>query len=507
MDEDKKKEAADTEAAEIKKEIEKIEKDENTDEPAKQSVADENNTESDSSEKENKKPEIKVIDGNKKKKPRKKKAKPPKKASNIKKLKAMKPNKKSMKKFIKTNRTSLIALVALVILLAAAFLFNSNNIIEIGEKQVMFSKEYSMSSKADFYVYGKNIFYVSKDGMFFLDDKGETLWSDTFTMSAPYMLSDGGYAAVADSSSKTINVYDKTGRLYQISTAGTITTFAVNPIGCCAVVCKVEDDYRVDVYSNTGEAMFEGTRASKDGIPLGIDLSDDGSIMAMTLVNYSNIKINSSVLFYYTTRTEAQSTESSDGLISAVEVPEAIAAIVKFMPNNHCIVAGNTSMMNIDCSNSKAFDIKWEKNFDNYVTAFDIVNNEAIAVAYGEAESVTDEEAMTDENTVHWYNINGKEIGKVQADGRVSGISSSDKGTIITVDKEFTAYTSRGKELWKYTSIQNVTDMQFYNSVDKVILVTPTKMQLLDVKRGVAMQEEEAEDVETTVETTTEAAQ
>ncbi|MDO5387674.1 MAG: DUF5711 family protein [Clostridia bacterium] len=436
-------------------------------------------------------------------KPKKKKIKPPKKASNIKKIKAIKPSSKSIVKFVNKNRTALIAIFAIIVLLIIAFLFNSNNIIKIGEKQVMFSKEYSMSSKADFYVSGENIFYVSKDGMLFLDKKGTTLWSDTFTMSSPYMLNDGGYAAVADSNSKTVNVYDKTGRLYQISTAGEITTFAVNPIGCCAVVCKVGEDYRVDVYSNTGETMFEGSRASKDGIPIGIDVSDDGTVVGITLVDYNDIKIKSSVQFYYTTKSEAQSTESSDGLVSAVEIPEAIAGIVKFLPNRHCIVASDKSMMNIDCSRQNSFNKKWEKTFDNYVTAFDIVNNEYIAVAYGESMSVSDETAIGNENTVHWYNLNGRETGYAKADDRITDISSSSRGTIITVDKEFIAYTSRGRELWRYAAIQNVLGMQFYNSVDRVILVTPTKMQLLDVKKGVAMQEESETESTTSVEGTT----
>lgn len=438
-----------------------------------------------------KKPDLKVIDGSVVIKAKNKKTKPPKKAPGIKKLKAIRPSKKGMKKFVSANKTSLIALIAIVILLIFAVVFNANNVIKIGEKQVMFSKEYSMNSKADFYVSGENIFYVSKDGMIFLDEKGETLWSDTFTMSAPYMLSDGGYVAVADSNSKTINVYDKTGRLYQIAAAGPITSFAINPIGCCAVVCQVGDDYRVDVYSNTGEAMFECARASKDGIPLGIDISDDGTMVSMTLVNYNDIKIKSSVLFYYTTKAEAQSTESSDGLVSAVEVPEAIAGIVKFLPNSYCIVASDKSMMSIDCSNKNAFNKKWEKTFDNYVTAFNIVDNKEIAVAYGESVSVTDEEAIANENTVHWYNINGREIGSAQIDDRVNSITASNKGTIVNADKEFIAYTSRGRELWGYSAIQNVTSMQFYNSQDRVILITPTKMQLLDVKKGVTMQEEE----------------
>ncbi len=426
---------------------------------------------------------------------------PPKKAPGIKKLKAAVRGKKGIFSFLRVNRISITAIAAIIFLLALAILLNSHIVLEIGEKQTMFSKEYSMSSKADFSVLGDNIFYVSKDGMIFLDKDGNTLWTDTFTMSSPYMLCDGDYAAVADSGSKTVNVYDKSGKLYQVSAAGPITTFAVNPLGCCAVVCKVNDDYRVDVYSNTGETMFECARASKDGIPLGIDISNDGSVVAIALVNYyNNININSSVLFYYTVKSEAQTTESSDGLISAVEVPDALAGIVKFMPDNYCIVASDKSLMYIDCSGSAKkdgeqprFDKEWEKTFKNYITAFDIVNNKEIAIAFGDAVSVVDEQAAADENTVHWYNLRGREIGSAKSEERITDISSSDKGTIITSGKDFTAYNSHGRELWSYTAIQNVSGMRFYNSEDRAVLIAPTSMRILDVKKGAKMQEEETE--------------
>ncbi len=429
------------------------------------------------------------------------KPRPPKKAPGIKKLKAAVRGRKGIFSFLRVNKISITAILAIIFLLALAILLNSHIVLEIGEKQTMFSKEYSMSSKADFSVLGDNIFYVSKDGMIFLDKDGNTLWTDTFTMSSPYMLCDGDYAAVADSGSKTVNVYDKSGKLYQISAAGPITTFAVNPLGCCAVVCKVNEDYRVDVYSNTGETMFECARASKDGIPLGIDISNDGSVVAIALVNYyNNININSSVLFYYTVKSEAQTTESSDGLISAVEVPDALAGIVKFMPDNYCIVASDKSLMYIDCSGSAKkdeeqprFDKEWEKVFKNYITAFDIVNNKEIAIAFGDAVSVVDEQAAADENTVHWYNLRGREIGSAKSEERITDISSSDKGTIITSGKDFTAYNSRGRELWSYTAIQNVSGMKFYNSEDRAVLITPTSMRILDVRKGAKMQEEQTE--------------
>ncbi len=483
LDKDKKEEKF------VEKKVKENQK-ENTKINEKEINKDKNFNEKKENEKEENKVKLNVVD--KRKKPVRK----PKKASNMKKLKAIKPDKKTTRKFVKSNRNTLIAVCSAMFLLVLAIVFNANNVIKISDKQIMFSKEYSMSSKASFYVNGENIFYSSKDGMIYLDKKGETIWSDTFTMSSPNLLSDKDYVAVVDKGGRTVNVYDKTGRLYQINTLGDITTVAINPIGCCAVVYRVENDYRVDVYSNNGQTMFECARASKDGIPLGIDISEDGSIIALSFVDYNEIKIKSNVIFYYTTKTDAQQTDSSDGLVSAIEVPNAIASIVKFLPKNQCFVASDESMMLVDCSVKNKFEKKWEKKFDNYVTAFDILDDKKIVVAYGEPVSVSDEKAMLNENTIHWYNLMGKELNYDNVGERVTNIEASDKGVVATVNKEYIAYNSNGNEIWKYDAIQNVLSMQFYKYDDRVVVVTPTKMQILDVKKGATMKEQADEEVE-----------
>ncbi len=401
-------------------------------------------------------------------------------------------SKKSAPKTINVSKRAIIA-AAFVILVGAILFISRNSVVKIGEKQVMFSQEYTMNSKADFRVCGDNIYYVSKDGMILLNKKGETVWTDTFTMTSPVMLRDGEFCAVADNKSKTVNVYDLTGKLYSVTAGGDITTLAVNPIGCCAVVCKADDDYKIDVYSEAGEQMFEGSYAAKDGIPLAIDISDDGKLLAVSLVSINEINMRSNVLFYYTTKTEAKNTESSDGMISAINCNEDMAGVIRFLPDNSCIVATDKKIMNIGKKNSDPYLQNWEIPYTNYVTAMDIVDNKYIALAYGEPISAGDEAKPV--NSVYWYNLKGKEVGKAQCDERITGISSSLESSIIYMGKNFKAFTVGGRELWSYTALQNVESIQFYNTQDTIVLATATKMNLLDVKKGAEMEEEVSPDI------------
>ncbi len=376
-----------------------------------------------------------------------------------------------------------------LVLLLVIFIISKRSVVKIGEDQVMFSQEYTMSSKADFHVCGNNIYYVSKDGMILLNKQGEAVWTDTFTMTSPNMLCDGEYAAIADSKSKIVNVYNLTGKLYSITAAGNITSFAVNPIGCCAVVCKVNDDYKINIYSDSGEQMFEGTYASSDGMPVSVDISDDGKLMAVSLVSISEINMSSNVMFYYTTKSEAQSTESSDGMISAVNCGEEVTGVVRFLPDNSCIVATDARIMNIGGSKKQDYTQNWEIPYTNYITAMDLVDNKYIAVAYGEPIS-TGAEAKPP-YSICWYNLKGKEIGSAVTEESITKISSSLGASIVYMGKNFKAFNVKGKELWSYVALQNVESMQFYDTQDRIVLATATKMNLLDVKKGADMEEEE----------------
>lgn len=393
----------------------------------------------------------------------------------------------------KSPNKKLIFLILAAAVLILLFIISRNTVIKIGEKQVMFSQEYTMNSKAAFHVCNDSIYYSSKDGMILLNKKGETVWTDTFTMTSPVMLCDGEYSAVADNKSKTVNVYNLTGKLYSVTAGGDITTFTVNPIGCCAVVCKTDDNYKIDVYSEAGEQMFEGSYAASDGMPLAVDISDDGKLLAVSLVNISEINMKSNVLFYYTTKTEAQNSESSDGMISAINCEEDMAGVVRFLPDSSCIIATDKKIMDIGGKNTDSYIQNWEIPYTNYITAMDIVDNKYIALAYGEPISAGTKAKPS--NSVYWYNTRGKEIGSAVCDERITNISSAQEASIVYMGKNFKAFTVRGKELWSYTALQNVESIQFYDSQDTIVLATATKMNLLDVKKGAEMEEEISPDI------------
>ncbi len=423
----------------------------------------------------------------KKQKPKKSKAKKQKPAKST----------KSRLKFINVKNV-LLSIVALALIIIIVYIVTGDKISAIGESDKLFSTEFGVNSKADFYVDGKDIFYSTKDTVTLLNSSGENVWSDTFSMVSPAMLADGDFIGVADIKNKVMNVYSKKGKVYSIDTDGNITSFAINPLGASAIICKntSEGDYNVSVYNSAGEKMFMGSYVISDGIPITVDISDDSSKVAVGFVNTSGISITSNVLFYSTNKAIAAQIENSDAMFSAVSCDKEMVGSVRFLDNDSCIIATDKSLSNIGGKDVAQYVQNWRIDFENYVTAFDVVDSDYVAVAYG--ESMEGSEDSVEKNSIFWYKAsNGSVKGSALMETSVSSLSSGLGCTIAELDDNtFVALKPSGSQLWQYEGVQNISDILFYGDTDTIAVVSATKMTLTDVKKGAANTEVEASDDE-----------
>lgn len=397
--------------------------------------------------------------------------------------------------FTGSLKAAAVSIVVLVAIGCGLFIAVNSGNIKIGDSQASFSQEYSMSSQAEFYSYNNHIFFSSKDGVSLLDKKGNIVWTDTFSMTSPVMLSDGEYTAVADNGAKTMNVYNLKGKLYTVNTEGKITTFAVNPMGYSVVICQssTENDYTAFCYSPDGKVAFKGSYVAKDGLPVAVDISNDGRIIGISFVNISRINIKSKVNFYFVNTEDAKTTDNSDAIFAGVEMDDEMAAIVHFMPDNSCIVSTDTKLYSIGgrITNKENYKENWKVEYPNYVSAFNIVDDKYIAVAYGNTKKINTDDEYT--NTVHWYNNRGNEIGSAKFESTITAMYSNMQSTIVAMGKVFDAMDVRGKHIWEYRALQTVNSVQFFDSTDRIILATANKMQLFNVKKGANMVEDNEE--------------
>lgn len=400
----------------------------------------------------------------------------------------------------KNNRKINIKLIigimlAAILVVAIVYFVKTKKISLISDNDNLYSTEFGVNSKADFYVLNKNIFYCTKDVATLLDKKGEQVWSDTLSMVSPSMLADGNFVGVADIKNKVLNVYSETGKVYSLETDGNITSFAINPLGATAVICRnsTDNDYSVSVYNPQGQKMFMGTYISKDGIPMTIDISDDSSKVAVGFLKINGIDISSNILFYSTDKVIAQKIENSDAMFSAVNCDEEMVGKIKFLDDDSCIIATDKSLINIGGTNVAAYEQNWKNVFTNYVTAIDIIDSDYVAVAYGDQLEASEE--SIEKNSIYWYNAkNGNVKGSTSMQFPVSKLSSGFGISIAELeDNTFVALQPDGDELWSYKGIQSINNILFYRDTKTIAVVSAAKMTLTEVKNGAENTEIETE--------------
>lgn len=405
--------------------------------------------------------------------------------------KASKPNKTAKQRKLLPSvdkKRLLLVLAAIVMVVAIIYVITGKTTSIISEKDMQFSTDFGVNSKADFYVMDKNLFYCTKDTATLLDKKGEPVWSDTISMVSPAMLAEKNFAAVADIKNKVINVYGKDGKVYSLETDGYITAYAINGSGAVAVICKntTDEDYSVGVYSSTGQKVFMGSYVSNDGIPMTIDISDDGSKVAVGFLNISDLNISSKILFYSTDKAIAQKIENSDAMFAAVNCNKEMVGKIRFLDDDSCIIATDKSLTNIGGEDVAAYEQNWKIDFPNYVTALDIVGNDYVAVAYGENIGTTESDELAEPNSIYWYKTsNGSEKGSVVMPSAVSSLTSGLGNTIAELeDNSFVALKASGKEIWTYSGTQNINSILFYGNTNKIAVVGATRMTITDVKNN-----------------------
>lgn len=417
-------------------------------------------------------------------------------ATKNKKVKKVKKPKNNTKKANKQKKKSsgfinikniVLIIIAIALIAGIVYMITHKGNVHIGEDDSRFSTEFGVNSNADFCIIGKkNVFYCTKDTATLLDKKGEPIWSDTFSMVSPAILYDGNFVGLADIKNKVFNLYGLEGKVYSLETDGNITAFAVNPLGACAIVCKngTDNDYTVSVYNSKGEKMFMGSYVSSDGIPMTVDISNDSSKVAVGFINTKGLKVTSNVLFYSTDKAVAATIENSDAMFSAVNCEKEVVGSIHFLDDDSCIIATDTSLMNIGGDNVAQYQQNWRMEFNNYVTALDIVDSKYVAVAYG--ESIEGSLDSVEKNSIFWYNTkSGNVKGSTLMDSSVSKLSSGLGCSIAELDNNvYYALKPSGREIWSYEGIQNISNILFYGDTDTVAVISATKMTITDIKNG-----------------------
>ncbi|MBQ8813550.1 MAG: hypothetical protein IJZ85_03505 [Lachnospiraceae bacterium] len=194
----------------------------------------------------------------------------------------------------------LILLLAAVVAVGAFVLLEMNRRKEIYDGHVIsWEKEITTTGNDRYIAYMDYILRWNRDGITYVNSKGEAVWTQSFELSDPVAVVNGSYAAVIDRGGYLLYIFNESGCTGKVSTLLPIHKVTVSAGGVTAIV--VEDDLadKVFFYDMSGRQMGieMKTLLTEDGYTLDMSLSPDGQQMVAAYVYLDQGVMKNQVVF------------------------------------------------------------------------------------------------------------------------------------------------------------------------------------------------------------------
>ncbi len=148
--------------------------------------------------------------------------------------------------------------------------------------------------------FGTNVLKYTKDGVSYIDSKGNNIWTESYEMKSPIVSVNGSFAAIADQQGNSIYICNTDGRQGQASTVLPISKVAVSGTGIVAAVLEDAVSSYISFFRKDGSPLdiTIKTNMAGDGYPLDLSLSKDGTQLVCSFVYVANGEMKNRVVFY-----------------------------------------------------------------------------------------------------------------------------------------------------------------------------------------------------------------
>lgn len=201
----------------------------------------------------------------------------------------------------KRLKKRLMILIVLVILLfLSVFVLMKLKNVTYNDFQVTNSTELSNLSNSNFVPYRNGILKANHDGAEAISAEGKQIWNVPYNMKNPIMDVCLSYAVIGDLGGKTAYIVNGSGVSNEIHTLYPIVDVQVAAQGVAALILNNGTKDLVNIYSmeQSSEIVYVESISAKDGFPISIALSEDGSKLITSYVKADTDSISCQVTFH-----------------------------------------------------------------------------------------------------------------------------------------------------------------------------------------------------------------
>lgn len=214
-----------------------------------------------------------------------------------------------LKKFhIKKLQKRMIAAAVLLVLLAGIFggIYYWKTYYRFQEYSVNWEADLTAGeegierSSANYVNFGKNVLKYTKDGASYIDNKGKTIWVQTFEMKAPIAAVNGSFAAIADQQGNSIYIFNEEGAQGVATTLLPIVRISISGKGIVAAAQEDSKSSYVSMFKRDGSDLKLTMKStlSKNGYLMDLSFSPDGTQLICSYAYIDGSALRSRVVIY-----------------------------------------------------------------------------------------------------------------------------------------------------------------------------------------------------------------
>ncbi len=337
------------------------------------------------------------------------------------------------------RRKRFLRILTVIIICAALFVgwIIFRMVMQYHEYQVISTQERADTEGTSFAELHGLVVRYNNEGVSCSDIEGKTLWSQPYEMSEPMMSQKDSYMAFADRLGKTVYIVNENGLAGQIATDYGIRDVDVAENGAAAVLMQEGDTAYLGLYALNGNKIAEGAiHFGGAGYPLDLALSPDGERIAVSILDVSGGKGNSTVRFY---NFSAAGKEKTDNMMAEYTYEDTVIPKLAYLTDRRVAAFGTNGMLLFDGG-----DVPAERSVQAVTgeirSVFCNESHIGLVVMPEQEESAT---------VVQIYDINGTLVQSIHSDTNFGSARFLANGELCLLNGSLCKiYTMRGLELF-----------------------------------------------------------
>jgi hypothetical protein len=338
----------------------------------------------------------------------------------------------------------------------------------MGRGEMEFSKlgviQYDRSENTDIQAYGNNVAVYSDGTLTVYNDQGTALWEIKQPIERPKLVSSEQLLFLGDKEKGNIFCFDTLGNPIWTVESGQKIEDMVSNQGFVVMWSKGEEQgSTIFIYDVSGKQ--KGTIKLGKGDIIDGAISKDGSVVALSVLDIENDKIETNVILY-----------GADGkLLGGNKYDNQVIPKLFFHEDNRLFNVGDHKLIGFD----KSKGLLWSKEMDASLNRVSW-NEEGFVVL----SLVNNKNMIMDtknRNYLMMMNMDGQEIGRVPMKAEVLGVDTKGKNITAYTKRTLYFFTKTGKELGEKKVNSDIHGVHMLTE-DRMVLVLNNKLEITKVK-------------------------